>query len=213
MAYETYKKIKTKEEFFEKDPEKAKVLSEDLKNDIYEDYVIKCKILQRDNFSCQNREKVKTEEGEVILKPCPFCKNVPDYHSLTKHHIKAKRNKGKDTVRNQITICKESHDFHNAGGDLVFPPDEHLPPRVRKQTFRLHKPDSTDWKAKRAEGKALRTKLKNELPATVKKLLQTIPPGERQWYRLRWEEVVILLKWLTVPYEELELFDEEIKLR
>lgn len=208
MAYETYKKIKTREVFFEKEPEKARYFSEQLKDDIYEDYVIKCKILQRDNFSCQNREKVETDEGETILKPCPFCKNVPFYPRLTKHHIKAKRNKGKNTVRNQITICKESHDAHNGGGDLVFPPDPNLPPRVRKQTFRLHKPDTTDWKVKKAENKALRQKLKSELPETIKKLIKTIPPGERQWYKLRWEEVVILLKWLTIPYEDMEAFEK-----
>ena len=208
MAYETYKRIKTKEEFFRAEPEKDKSLSEKIKDQMYGDYVVTCKVIQRDKFTCQNREKVKTDEGEEILKPCKFCGNVPFYPDLTKHHIKAKRNKGKNTVRNQIIICKGSHEAHNAGGDLVFPSDSNLPPRLRKQTFTLHKRDKIDWKAKRAENKALRQKLKNELSETVKKFLQTIPPEHRQWYKLKWEEVVILLNWLNIPYEDLELIEK-----
>ncbi len=216
MAYKRYKKLVSKEEFYKNwTKEKLDSLlgklkdSVELKDSIYKDHISKCKMLQRDNFTCQNREKVKTEDGKILLKPCKFCKNVPEYPHLTRHHIKAKRNKGKSTVRNQITICKGSHNHHNKGGDLVFPPDEHLPPHVRKQTFRLHKPDKLDMKKKKKEGRELRQEMKRKLPETIKKILKTIPPGpERQWYKLRWDEVLILIRWLTIPYDEFE--DEEL---
>ena len=85
MAYELYKKRLSMEDFFAQwksdDPEN---LSEKIKNRIYDKYLLQCKILQRDNFKCQNEE-------------CEF----PD-SPLTIHHIKHQRN---FTDKEKCTRC------------------------------------------------------------------------------------------------------------
>jgi len=55
MSYEVFKKIVSKEKYFKSwEYEKIVTLTESLKNGIYEKYVAKCKVFQRDNFTCQN---------------------------------------------------------------------------------------------------------------------------------------------------------------
>ena len=115
MAYERYKQIRTKEEFY-KDFKKDKLveLTEELREYVYGKYVVKSKILQRDSFTCQNKD-------------CEICNNEQYYHKLTWHHIKAQRNKKDKKVhkeRNGVTLCKGIHQrYEKAKGKkfVIFP--------------------------------------------------------------------------------------------
>ena len=94
MAYETFKKIKTKQQFLAtQESQYYAGLSAEIQNVKYNIYVVKCKVFQRDNFECQNSN----------------CE-TPD-SPLTRHHYKFRKNGGKDTVRNNVTICKDCHDM------------------------------------------------------------------------------------------------------
>ena len=183
MAYEQYKKIITKEEFYDEwEEDKLVQLTEKLREYVYNKHIVKCKILQRDNFTCQNRDK----DGK-----CSICNNVQYPEDLTWHHIKAKRNGGENKERNGVTLCNGIHRrYEKAKGSLVFPKDAlNLPPHIRGHTFKLEQPSEINWKKKIFEMRALRKELK----------AQGIRPS------FNWDEIAILLRWLFIPYDE---FDE-----
>jgi len=179
MAYETYRNVRTKEEFF-KDFEESKLveLTDKLRDYVYNKYFIKCRILQRDSFTCQHEN-------------CDICHNKKDYHKLTWHHIKAQRNGGAHKERNGVTLCAGIHArFEKAKGELVFSKDAlHLPPHIRGHTFRLDKPHEVNWKKIKFSMRALRKELK------AKGIKPTFD----------WNEIEALMKWLFTPYDE---FDE-----
>ena len=114
MSYEVFKKIVSKEKYFKSwEYEKIVTLTESLKNGIYEKYVAKCKVFQRDNFTCQN---IDGSDGK-----CRTCKNESHANNLTSHHVKFQKNGGKHTERNQVTVCAGSHrSYHRAKNPLVF---------------------------------------------------------------------------------------------
>lgn len=144
MSYERYKKKLSKENFFETWEDKES-LTDSMKGLIYDKYLLKCDILKRDNFSCQNIE----------------CKNSNS--PLTIHHVKFQKNGGKNSLGNCVTLCRSCHRaFHRAKRDLVFPDSPSLPTKIRGHTFRLDVPDVIDWKAVRKEMKQLRKKLKTQ---------------------------------------------------
>lgn len=143
MAYEIYKSVRTKKEFY--DTWETKTLSQltaELKTYIYSKYLLKCKVFQRDSFKCQNID----------------CKNP--YSQLTLHHVKFKKNGGEDKERNGVTVCKTCHKrYHRAKDTLTFPNESYLPPRIRGHTFKLAKSDKIDWKKIKSDMRALRKEL------------------------------------------------------
>ena len=70
MAYEIYKKNLTQEEYFSNwDSENFNRLTDDLRKQIYNKYLIKSKIFQRDEFKCQN-EDCKFPDSELTMASC-----------------------------------------------------------------------------------------------------------------------------------------------
>lgn len=206
MAYEHYKIIKTKEVFFnEWEPEKLSMLTDSLKDYIYNKYLTKCQTLQRDNFTCQNKGRTENE-GAVVFDPCKYCKNVHFFHELTIHHIKFKKNDGEDKVRNQITLCAGSHNsYHKANAVLAFLIDApNIPPHIRGHTFKLEKPDKVDWKKIKSNMRTLRQEIKFKLGESIKQ----VPVGQRRWFTITAEQILLLLKWLYIPYNEMTEDDD-----
>lgn len=143
--YEVYKRIKGIEEYFRSwDQVNVAALTEVLKQDIYQKYVVKCKVFQRDQFRCQNT----------------VCR-YPDA-MLTMHHVRWKKNGGYDKVRNGVTLCRTCHaGYHKARLSLVFADDSQLPSNIRGHTFQLSKADiKVNWKKIRIEMKSFRKRLK-----------------------------------------------------
>ena len=104
-------------------------MSEDIKEQVYQKYVIKCAVFQRDNFKCQNK----------------YCK-TPD-SKLTLHHIKFQKNKGKHSLKNGITICKTCHKaYHRGKASLTF----------NGMTYRIHKEEQINWKKVKERSKEIR---------------------------------------------------------
>lgn len=134
--YNIYRAVKTKDQYFNSwEESKVGILTEALKTKIYERYVIKCFVFQRDDFKCRNEE-------------CKYL-NAP----LTLHHIKFQKNNGKDSVKNCITICKTCHNgFHRGKCALTF--DE--------MTYKVNKSEEINWKTVKQKNKSLRKELKYE---------------------------------------------------
>lgn len=198
--YETYQKVPTQEEFFNKwDSGQLAAASEEMKEFVYNKFKTKCLTMQRDNFTCQNKEKSEDKEGKIVFEPCRFCKNAPFFNLLTRHHIKHQRNGGRHTVRNSVIVCRPSHHAFNAGKyGLSFDYSENLPPHIRGQTFKLHKEDEINWKKVKNDMKALRQDIKSKISDTFK----NVPIDKRVWFSLTWEQIFILMRWITIPYEE-----------
>jgi hypothetical protein len=135
--YEIYKTIKTKEEYFNSwDKDNAAMLTEELKTNIYERYVVKAFVFQRDGFTCKN---------EVCKK---------HQSTLTMHHIKFQKNNGKDSVRNCITLCKVCHQgFHRGKNELTF----------NGATYKVSKNEGINWKVRRKQNRELRKSIRAEL--------------------------------------------------
>ncbi len=190
MSYDKFKTIKSKEDFYNTwSTDKYSQLTPKLREYIYNDYLVDCEILQRDNFTCQNEN-------------CKYCKNVPEV-KLTKHHIKARRNDGKNTVRNQVVVCNSSHQAYERGEDsLVFSKDStNLPPHFRGHTFKFSRDKKINWKKHKVEMKYLRKKLKLKLMLRIE-AIKHLPIEQRRWYDITIEEIIELMKCLEVPYWE-----------
>lgn len=174
MDYEVYRIIKDRESYFKEWGESAERLTPGLMGRIYEKYVLKAKVLQRDGFRCQNSDPEAGHSEE-----------------LTIHHFKHKRNKGKDTVRNMITVCKRCHErFNKTKAPLIFSDEENVPSHMRGITQMLHIGEKKiNWKHLKAEMKILRKNLKYE-GITFKEL--------------DWRILVKLMEWLAMPYDEYE---------
>ena len=144
MAYELYKEIKTKSEYFNTwDSENFKQLTDELETQIYNRYIVKCKVFQRDDFVCQNQ----------------LCKTPSS--SLTLHHVRFRKNEGEDKERNCITLCKSCHmGYHKAKKELKFGYENKLPAHMKNQIFKLEKVERIDWKKIRSEMRVLRKTLK-----------------------------------------------------
>lgn len=175
MAYEIFKKKQDRESYFANwNSEQYSQLTAELKEKIYNKYLMKVEVFNRDGYTCQNKD-------------CPFCRNVKEHKALTIHHIKARRNGGKDTSRNGVTLCNSSHQhYERAKGALSFGNSPNLPPHIRGHTFRLSKPQTINWKKVRAEMKILRKQLK-----------------EHCGLRLSYEDISILLKFLSIDWAEI----------
>lgn len=145
MAYEIYKKIKSKKEYFNTwDSENYKQLTSELKEQIYSKYVVKAKVFKRDVFRCQNKN----------------CINVNS--PLTLHHIKFRKNGGDDKIRNCVTLCRACHmSYHKGKIEITFNCDN-LPNHINGHTFKIEKEEKIDWKQIKSEMNKLRKKLKNE---------------------------------------------------
>jgi len=175
MTYEIYRKIKSRETYFDSwEAEQVKAMTEILKDRVYQKYVLKCKIFQRDNFTCQNCDP-----------------DVKHSKELTIHHYKHRRNNGKVTERNCVTICKLCHKrFNKAKAPLIFANVDSLPSHMRGQTQMLHKPEKKiNWKKLKAEMKKLRKELKY---------------SGIKYENIDWELLMTLMMWLSVPYEEFD---------
>ena len=177
MNYEIYKIVRNKETFLaEFCP--FDVVDDIIRNRAYEKYVLRCEVLNRDGFKCQNVN----------------CK-TPD-SNLTVHHIKHKRNlkksrwyNGIDKARNLITICECCHNAFNAAKiALTFSNLDNVPAHVRGMSFKLDKPEpKINWKKVRAEMKVVRRNLKHS----------GITYKEAEWKR-----IIELMRWLSIPYAE-----------
>jgi hypothetical protein len=134
VKYELFRQVLDRETYYKGwEPAKLVQLTEELKDTIYEQYVIKCHVLQRDDFKCQNTP----------------CRN-PSSESLTIHHVKAKRNGGEDKPRNMVTVCDTCHKgYERAKYALTFPATAvNLPPHLRGHTFKLQRAidEKAEWK-------------------------------------------------------------------
>ena len=134
------------EEFFKEwDSENYNALTSSIKIRIHSKYLVKCEVLQRDNFTCQN-------------KHCE-CPGSP----LTMHHVKWQKNGGKDSVRNCVTLCRTCHKgFHRGKYNITMKDNPELPAHIRGHTFTYELKHEIDWKLIRAEMKALRKTLKDK---------------------------------------------------
>jgi len=187
MAYELYK-VKLKEDayFNTWEDDQYKELTNELKEQIYSKYLVKCEVLARDEYRCQNIDKKIDKEGNTILGRCPYCNNEKFADDLTLHHIKWQKNDGKDSVRNGITLCLLSHqNFHKAKYAITFYDTKKLPAHIRGHTFKLDKPDRINWKSVKADMRDLRKKYKSEYGMVL---------TERQ--------ITLLMKWLLMSDEK-----------
>lgn len=133
-----------KEQYFSSWGDDLNKLTEALMAAIYNKYVIKCLVFQRDNFECQN------ENCQTPISP------------LTLHHVKWQKNGGKDAVRNSLTLCKSCHQAYHKGKRVIkVKNNPNLPDRFKGHTFEYTKEEGIDWKALRAEMRKLRKNVKN----------------------------------------------------
>lgn len=167
--YELYRTIKDKETYYATwTSDSLRTLTEELADVIYAKYVVKCKVFQRDNFKCQN-----------MLCKTP---NSP----LTYHHIKFRKNNGKDKVKNGVTLCQSCHmAYHKAKREIKYYYTKTLPTHIRGHTFKLEREERLDWKKIKFEMAKLRKSLKHEHGIVISAI---------QWQ--------VLMKFLTMPYYE-----------
>lgn len=134
-------------------------------------------------------EKIKDKlYTKYVLKCVVFtrdryeCKNLDCEYpgsALTLHHIKWQKNGGQDKPKNCITICKTCHQaFHRGKSSLTF----------NGMTYKI---DLTI---------SVRINLKE-----IKKLTKSVRKKHKDSYnvRINWDIVLLLMKFLSVPYEEM----------
>ena len=146
MTYEIYRKKINMDQYFKAwSDENMKGLTKSLKKQIYDKYLFKCKVFNRDNFKCQNIQ-------------CQWPESP-----LTLHHVKFQKNGGMNKERNGVTLCNACHQgFHKAKRAIIFPDEDYLPVHIKGHTFKLSKPDKVNWKKIRAEMKQIRKNLKDQ---------------------------------------------------
>lgn len=168
--YHLYKEVRNKEDYFKSwDSERLKTLTQGIMDRVYAKYLIKCEVFARDAYTCQNAKCITGEP-------------------LTVHHFKHKRNGGKDTARNLVTLCDPCHKFLNKGGSITYKDSEKLPAHIRGQTQKINSGiNEINWKQVRAEMKALRKKLSYD----------GVISGD-----IEWGVLCDLFEWLLTPYEE-----------
>jgi len=169
MAYEVYKKVLEQKEYFALwDNEKYKQLPQSLHEQIYDKYVIKSIVFNRDNFECQNSACTSSES------------------ELTMHHVKWQKNGGEHKARNCVTLCKSCHKaFHRGKRDITFKNNEKLPAHIRGHTFKLNVLNEIDWKKVKKDMKGLRKNLKHDHGLVLS--------GKQVMFLMKWLEYVVLL--------------------
>lgn len=143
--YKLYRKKISKEDYFNTWAAKQlKLLTQELQDQIYNKYLMKCEVFQRDNFECQNSE-------------CKF--STP----LTLHHVKWQKNGGKNSARNGVTLCNTCHTgYHKAKREIKFSNSKNLPSHIRGHTIKLDKSNVINWKKVKKEMRTLRKGLKEQ---------------------------------------------------
>lgn len=104
---------------------------------------------------------------------------------LTMHHIKFQKNGGENKLKNCITLCKSCHkNFHRGKRSLTF----------WGMTYKItDKENEIDWKELRSKTKELRK------------------ANKEYWsYKISWEMMAMLLKFLFGPTEE-ELYEDDVE--
>jgi len=142
MKYKKFKIMMCKEDYFLPwDKETLAEIDEDMKEYIYQKYVLKCVVFQRDKFKCQNKH-CKTPKSRLTL-----------------HHIKFKKNNGKNKPKNSATICKTCHVAYHQGK---------VPLTFNGMTYKLHPTEKqTNWKMVKKEGRVLRKNHKQDWGITI----------------------------------------------
>lgn len=174
MAYELYKKIISEDDYFTREGTDYSKLDPDARNVLYERYLLKVEVFNRDNFKC-------------TAKDCPYCHNKKEPSKLTLHHVKFKKNGGDDDADNCISLCREFHDeYHKGSINLRVVKNKELPYYISGRLFKFRKNKKFFTKEKKKEMRQLR----KSLELSVKK------------YKLTWEELVILLKFIEKQWNE-----------
>lgn len=174
MAYNKYKILRTYDEFYSTwNAKDLNTMKNKRRKEVYEEYAVKLLLMQRDSFTCQNHN-------------CQFCHNEPFYKNLTWHHIKFKKNGGKDTVRNGVIVCDPIHNAFNKGKHpLVFANVDNLPNHIRGHTFNYDLGEKRiNWKSNKAKAKVIR-KNNKQFHGIV----------------LSWEMIKLLIKFLELDIE------------
>ena len=110
-----------------------------MKQYIYDKYLVKASVLQRDSFICQN-----------VLCDTP-------QSPLTIHHIRFQKNGGEWKLRNCVTLCRACHKgYHNGKKQIKLMDREDLPSHVRGHTFKLNLQEEINWKEYRKIAKEIR---------------------------------------------------------
>jgi len=143
MSYEIYKEKHSKKDYFKEwDSENYEMLTDELRTQIYNKYLVKCEVFQRDDFKCQNQR----------------CK-TPD-ETLTMHHIKFQKNGGDHKARNCITLCDKCHkDFHRGKIAIFYYNKENVPAHIRGLTLKVDIKNEIDWKQVKKEMRKFRKSL------------------------------------------------------
>jgi len=119
------------------------------KEEIYQKYVMKIEVLERDDYTCQNVN-------------CKYCNNVKNHPKLTVHHYKAKRNGGANKGRNGVTLCQGSHNALNRGKTVIkYSNNSKLPAHIRGSTQIEDDEPQINWKEVRAKMKVRRKEFRN----------------------------------------------------
>lgn len=152
--YDKFKVLLSQEQYFKEwAPENVLSISEEKKLDIYRSYVTKAIVLQRDNFKCINADCDSPES------------------KLTIHHIKFRKNKGKDTPKNCVTLCRSCHSgFHKGKEPLKF----------WGHTWRIHKDEKLSPKQLKFIGARIRKENKHLIRS----------------YKVSWEMLAMIMKYL-----------------
>lgn len=145
MSYEVYRKKLSKEDYFNGwDSENYNMLTDLLRDQIYEKYLIKCEVFQRDNFTCQNQRCKKSNS------------------TLTMHHIKFQKNGGGHKARNCITLCDTCHkDFHRGKIAVYYFNTKNVPAHIRGLTLKVDIKNEINWKQVKKEMRKFRKSLGN----------------------------------------------------
>ena len=142
MTYDVFRKIMSKEAFLSFKPDRSDITLAII-DMAYNKYVVKCKVFQRDDFTCQHSN----------------CKSEKE---LTMHHVKLQKNGGKNTVRNCVTLCDKCHKaYHESKLILVFD-NPALPSHIHGHMFKVSENDSVNWKKLKKELKKFRRGLRGE---------------------------------------------------
>lgn len=135
---------------------------------------------------------------QVLIRDNFECQNElckTPQSSLTIHHVKWQKNGGKDVARNGLTICKACHNGFNKGRlALKIRSRQELPSHVRGHTFKIHPIVSVNWK-----------KIKKEMD----KLRKEVKDQHGRGLHLTIKEILMLMRFLHIPYYEFEIFQYE----
>ena len=120
---------------------------------------------------------------------CRYCGNVKEPPKLERHHIKWRKNNGQDKLKNSATLCHSAHkNFHRGKDVLVIAGKEYKDNKL----------------ARKEKGEIVTPK---EFKVNSKKIRKR--EKEHHGFIVTLEMVKLLLKWLNIPYWEIEKDDYE----